>query len=223
MKTCKACQKEFDENLTYCPFCGAENADKKLTYFERKHARDRDTQIILDKASIQQSDEDVAQAGNVEELVVEKVQDFKKAKVFCIARFSASVVFAIACLVFGWITISNDINNNLKLIVILVAFLAIGVCASIIISDIYAYVTMRKMNDGDFSIRKIYYSKGPMFRSGNGLYEIKTYKKCDECQTNMHVEVKDDVIFLVCDTNRSHLYKIEKDAYIAYFKDKLSK
>ncbi len=223
MKICKKCQKEFDDNLTFCPFCNAENADKKLTYFERKQARDKDTQIILDKASIQNCDEEVAKEGSVASLDVLHVQNYKKAKLFSLIRLSASLLFAIACLVAAWIASSKDINANLKLAVILVAFLAIAVCASILISDIFAFLSLRKMSAEDFSLRKIYYSRGPLFRSKDDIYEIITNSECDECKSKMHLELKDDTLFLVCNVNRSHIYKIEKDAYVAYLKDKLSK
>ena len=68
MKTCKKCNKEFDENLTFCPFCGAENADRKLTYIERKKAREEDTEFMLSKASIKQRDIDSAKEANIDDV-----------------------------------------------------------------------------------------------------------------------------------------------------------
>ena len=223
MKTCIKCQKQFDENLTYCPFCGAENADKKLTYFEKKQARDKDTEFILSKASIQNADEESAKSGSPEDLVLEKFQSFKKSKLFSILRFSVSLLFAIACLVVAWITVNREIDGNLKLVVIFAAFIAIAVCASVFISDIYSFIYLRKFADGDFSLRKIYFTKGPILKHGDDLYEIKTYKACEDCNSKMHLELKDDDLYFVCDANRSHLYKIDKNTYIEYFKDKLSK
>ena len=222
MKVCKKCQKEFDENLTYCPFCGAENADKKLTYFERKIARDKDTEIILNKASIQNEDIEQAKDGSASDLVIEKTQETKKAKIISLIRIGLSLVLAIACLVLAFVATKNDINPNLKLVVILLAFLAVAVCASVFISDIYSYLTLRKMSEEDFSIRKIYYTKSPMFVYGDSIYEIKTNLVCDKCNSKMHIEIKDEDLFLVCDVNRSHLVRIKKEDYISYFKDKLS-
>ena len=223
MKTCKKCQKEFDENLTYCPFCGAENADKKLTYIERKQAREKDTEVILNKASIQQSDIENAESIDPSELILERFTALKKTKLNNLTAILCSLASSIIFIVFAYIISNKDINSNLKLITILVAFIAVAVMASIFISSLYTYTSLNKMKTEDFSIKKIYFTKGPIMYFKGDIYEIKTYKMCDKCNNKMHVEMVDETLFLVCDTNRSHLYKIEKDAYIAHFREKLSK
>ena len=222
MKVCKKCQKEFNDNLTFCPFCGAENADKKLTYFEKKTAKEQDKEFIISKASIQDEDAKNAKEISADNLTVKLVTPLKKAKLLSILKIASSAIALVMLLVIGFLVANMDINKNIKLFTIMGAFLLVAVCGSLLISEIYVMLAIKKIESEDFSLRKIYYMLGPVFCYGNNVYEINTNMQCDDCNEKMHVELKDDDVYLVCNKNREHICKITKDNYILYLKDKLS-
>ncbi len=150
MKTCKSCKKEFNENLTFCPFCGAENSDRKLTYIERKKAREKDTELLLSKASIQQEDIDNAKEFDENKIGLEKVQEIKKARLYSILRVAISLIAFISCIICAELTLKGDINANIKLLIIVVAFFAVAFVASIFISDTYTIIAFKKIEKGEF-------------------------------------------------------------------------
>ncbi len=222
MKVCKKCQKEFNDNLTFCPFCGAENADKKLTYFEKKSARDADQEFIISKASIQEDDAKNAPEISADNLTFRLVTPIKKAKLLSIIKIAASAIAIAAMLIIGFLVANMDINKNIKLLVIMAAFALVAVGGSILISEVYVTLAIKKIENEDFSLRKIYYMLGPVFCYEKNIYEISTNTTCEKCGEKMHVEVKDDDVYLVCNKDREHICKITKDNYILYLKDKLS-
>jgi len=222
MKTCKKCGKEFNEELTFCPFCGSENAERKLSYIEKKQARDKDTQIILEKASIQQKDIDGAKGAEPSDVFFEKVNEIKKLKILSVVRIVIALAIMVGCIVWGKIAGDWDIDPSLKILVIAIAFIAFAVAASIFISDIYTFRAFSVLEKKENSIRKIAFTKGPMFAHEGKVMELKTNKTCPCCGSEMHVETIDDEIVLVCDKNREHLYKVDKDAFNNIIREKLS-
>ncbi len=221
MKTCKKCNKEFDENLTFCPFCGAENADRKLTYIERKKAREEDTEFMLSKASIQQRDIDSAKQANLEDIKAQKIGDLKAEQKKSFARIFAGATLMLCSLLPAWLLLHEDINPNLKWVVIVVAFLVVAIGASVLISDIYITRALKEMEKQDFTVKKVQFNKGPMFVYSGALYELVAKNTCPCCGTEMHIEDLDNDIYIVCSTNRSHIYKVDKEAFIESFKDKI--
>ena len=221
MKTCKYCNKEFDDNLTFCPFCGKENADKKLTYIEKKQAREKDTEVILSKASIQDEESKNAHELDVSAVFAEKVDTLKKLQLFSIIRIVAAIVIMIGCIVWAQLTLRNDYDSNVKLVIVIVAYFAVAVAATILISDIYTTMAYKNLKNTEFSLRKINFTKGPMFFYKDNVYEIKTNENCKQCDGELHVEDKDDEIYLVCSKNRAHLYKVNKEAFIEVVKSKI--
>ena len=221
MKTCKKCNKEFDENLTFCPFCGAENADRKLTYIERKKARDMDTEFMLSKASIQQRDIDSAKEANIDDLKTQKIGDLKVEQKKSFARIFAGATLMLGGLLPAWFLVQNDINPNLKWVIIVVAFFVVAIGASILISDIYITRALKEMEKQEFLVKKVQFNKGPMFVYGGALYELQAKNTCPCCGTEMHIEEMDNDIYIVCSTNREHIYKVNKEAFMETFKVKI--
>ena len=221
MKTCKYCNKEFDEELTFCPFCGKENTDKKLTYIEKKQAREKDTEIILSRASIQQSDLVNVKMADISTIYAEKDGDIKKLKIASIIRMIVSIVVMIGCIIWAQLTLKGEIGDNIKLVIVIAAYFVVAVAATILISDIYIYRAYMALEKNDLALRKISFVKGPMFLLNGVVYEIKTNETCKLCDGEMHVEDKDDEIYLVCSKNRAHLYKVDKLAFMESFKVKI--
>lgn len=221
MKTCKYCNKEFDESLTFCPFCGKANSDKNLTYIEKKQARDKDTEIILSKAAIQESDLVDIKTMDTSTIFAEKDATIKHLKIMSLIRMIISIVVMVGCVVWAQLTLNGDVASNAKLLIIIVAYFAVAVAATILISDIYAIRAYNNLEKEDFSIRKINFVKGPMFAYSGTIYELKTNEKCGLCDGELHVEDKDDQIYLVCSKDRSHIYKVDKEAFIESFKVKI--
>ena len=221
MKTCKKCNKEFDENLTYCPFCGAENSDRKLTYVERKKAREEDTEYILSKASIQQRDIDNAKSANASDVVADKIADLKRAKQISLTRIFASLTLMLAPLLAAYLTVQEVTNPNIKWLIIVAVFLIVAFGASVFISEIYVYRALKEIEKSNFLVKKVYFNKGPIFSYSGSVYELKTNKSCEECTSLMHIEEMDGEIYIVCSNNRSHIFKVDKEAFISDFKDKI--
>ena len=221
MKVCLKCQKEFDDKLTFCPFCGAENGDKKLTYFEKKEAREHDREVMISKASIQDEDVESAKPISADVLTVQKINSIKKAEMIAIIKSAISLIILIALLVTAFIISKLDVNDNIKLAVILGAFILVAACASVIISEGYAFVAIKKLKGQDFSFRKIFYQKGPVFSFKDDLFEVGSDANCKECDNKTHVEIKDEDLFVVCNVDRAHLFKIDRDECIAILKEKI--
>ena len=221
MKTCKKCNKEFDENLTFCPFCGAENADRKLTYIERKKAREDDTEFMLSKASIQQRDIDAAKEANIDDVKTQKIGELNSEKTKSIVRLLASLSLILCILLPEWLLVKEDINPNLEWAVIVIAFLVVATGASIFISEIYVTRSLNEMEKQDFLVKKVQFNKGPMFVYSGALYELSAKNTCPCCGDDMHIEVMDNVIYIVCSKNREHIYKVDREGFIESFKDKI--
>ncbi len=221
MKTCKHCGKEFDDALTFCPFCEKENADKKLTYIEKKQAKDKDTEIILSKASIQ--DEDIKDVMTMEPTAIfaGKEGTREHLELLSIIRMFVSVVVIIGCIIWAQITLGNDLDQNIKLLIVVVAYFVVAVAGAILISDVYIIRAFRALEKDEYTLKKINFGKGPMFAAKGVIYEIKTNAKCRMCDGDLHVEDKDNEIYLVCSHNRAHLYKVDKDKFFEGFKDQI--
>ena len=55
---CPNCKHENKEHATFCEKCGAqlESEKKKMSFFERRQAKERERLYILSKASLQEED-----------------------------------------------------------------------------------------------------------------------------------------------------------------------
>jgi len=221
MKTCKFCGKEFDENLTFCPFCGKENAERKLTYMEKKKAREKDTEIILSKASIQDEDIKKANEGQLSWLYSEKVGTIRNSKTKSLILIILSIIAMIGCVVWAQITLKNDIQNNLKLLIVVVAYFVVAVAGAICISEIHVFRAYLNLEKQPLVVSKVTFNKGPMFVYKDCLYEMETSEKCHLCDGELHVEEKEGQIVFVCSKNRAHLYTINMEEYFAQFKEKI--
>ena len=221
MKACKFCGKEFDENLTFCPFCGKENAERKLTYVEKKKAREKDTEIILSKASIQEEDLKQAKDGQIDWLYSEAIGTTKSSKIKSLILILLSVLAMVGCVVWAQLTLKNDIQNNIKLLIVVVAYFAVAVAGAICISEINVFRNYLNLEKQPLVVKKVTFNKGPLFTYKDMLYEMKTTEKCHLCEGNLHVEEKDGQIVFVCSQNRAHLYTINMEEYFAQFKEKI--
>ena len=223
MKTCKWCNKEFDEKLTFCPFCGKENADKKLSYIEKKQAKDKDTQVMLSKASIQ--DEDIKDVSFVDpsNVTTQKHKSIKELKILNIISIVISVLVIAACITLAEIYLKGSVASNVKLLIVTVAYFIVAIMATLLMSEIGAFISFRAISKTQFLIMKVYFGKGPMFTYNGFVYELATNKSCEVCEGVMHVEAKDDEIFLVCSKDRSHILKVDKEKFIEAFKVEIEK
>ncbi len=55
---CPNCQKENKDGASFCEKCGAQlvSEKKRMSFFERRQAKERERQYILSKASLQEED-----------------------------------------------------------------------------------------------------------------------------------------------------------------------
>ena len=65
------------------------------------------------------------------------------------------------------------------------------------------------------------FGKDPVFAFNGDLYELKCKGTCLACGSEMHVELVEDKIFAICNSNRGHLYKVDREKFIEGFKTQI--
>lgn len=213
MRICKHCGKEINDEDIFCPHCGAEidSDKKKLNFLERREEREREKQFILSKASLQSDDVKQAPLWNIDDLFIQKKVEAKKAKSTAIVRIIIELIVAIACIVLDEIIArgTEELNSNIKLLVIFATFIIIAICVAFFISDLHYLQTLNKMAKSNVAIKKMKYGEDPTMYHDGVLYELSTKASCPNCRSENHIEEFEGGLYVVCNTNRTHLYKID--------------
>jgi len=213
MRICKHCGKEMKDEDVFCPHCGAETDSdkKKLTFLEKREEREREKQFILSKASLQSDDVKEAPNWDIDDLFVQKKVEAQKAKRVAIVRIIIELIVAIACVVLDEIIArgESELNANIKLLAIFITFVIIAICVAFFISDLHYLMILNKMAKSNIAIKKMKYGEDPTIYHDGVLYELSTKKNCLNCGSENHIEEFEGGLYVVCNTNRTHLYKID--------------
>lgn len=210
---CPNCRHENQEGATFCEKCGAqlESEKKKLSFFERRQAKERERLYILSKASLQEEDvKDIQDLdmGEVETIAKGKKNAVKKSTQL---RLALAIIGVIISVVAIYVVGRLKFNDTLKVTVILALFLGCFTSGAFTIDYGYRMRMINAMSKSNFAIKKISYGKPPVMLVGDTFYELKIKAKCDVagCGATMHIEEFNGEFIAVCDADRAHLRRLD--------------
>ncbi len=222
MKKCPICGKEIDENLPFCPHCGAQvKSDKEsLTWGEKRQQRERVNQQNIEKSYLHQ-DEIVGLEYVPHDQITLKAKgktqkEWQKNVIWiCVATLIVLVGFALF-----FVFKKFEFNKTLKVFLVLAVFLFEAFALSKIVECVYAVRMLSAMKKSNFAIKKIEYGKPPKVNIDGDLYEILVNTGCPECLCpTRHIEELDGKFVVVCDQNRTHLMLLDTTAFNPHSKE----
>ncbi|MDE7337519.1 MAG: zinc ribbon domain-containing protein, partial [Clostridia bacterium] len=187
---CPNCKHENKEQATFCEKCGAqlESEKKKMSFFERRQAKERERIYILSKASLQEDDiKDIRDMdmGEVEALPKGKKDAIKKSAALRLALSILGVIIGVIAIY----TVGRlKFNDTARVAVILVLFLLSFTAGAYAIDYGYRTKMILAMCKSDFAVKKISYGKPPVMLVNGMFYDLKIKSKCDMagCGAEMH-------------------------------------
>ncbi|MDE6189563.1 MAG: zinc ribbon domain-containing protein [Clostridia bacterium] len=211
---CPNCKHDNKEGATFCERCGAqlESEKKRLSFFERRQAKERERQYIISKASLQE--EDVKDIRDMDMGEVEAVVkgDKRTVKRDTTIRFSLSIVGVIIAVALIYIVGRAQFNDTARVTVILALFLLCFTAAAFAIDYGYRLRMINAMCKSSFAVKKISYGKPPVMLLSDKFYELKIKTKCDLCGAQMHIEEYNGEFIAVCNADRAHLRRLDAAA-----------
>lgn len=216
MRRCEKCGKQFEDEMNFCPDCGAEwiRPDKKISFFEKRKAKDRETQEILSKASINVTDIIDIEEGAHDCINFKHLGKLKDRLKKTIIFFSLSILALLVCIIGIVVMKLIKMNETVKTLLILAFFLCGFVSVSYFMTLLYQLRVYKTMCKSSFAIKKINYGKPAQLNIMGNLFEINTCQTCPMClqTTKMHLEEFQGNFIVVCDTDRSHLLNLNTSA-----------
>lgn len=211
MKTCPACGNSVRDEAKFCDRCGAPCPDpeKKLSYAERRAAKDRETQRILDASYLHPEQSPDRPAWDTQALTIRPVGKAKKLYAVRMAACVCAALLIVGCMIGVVILRSAQMHNNLKLGITLGMFLISAASLAVILDFSYWLRSVHAMQKSTYAVQKISYGKPPWLLVGDTLYRLEPSLNCPDCDSPTHIEQTDGILYVVCDTDRTHLFPID--------------
>ena len=210
---CPNCRHENKDDATFCEKCGAQliSEKKKMSFFERRQAKEREKLYILSKASLQEDDiKDIRDLdmGEVESIPKGKKDQVKKTTAL---RLALSIIGLVISIILIYIVGRTKFNDTLRVMVILFLFLLCFTAGAYAIDYGYRMRMINAMCKSTFAIKKISYGKPPVMLLNDTFYDLKIKTKCDiaGCGAEMHIEEYNGEFIAVCNADRSHLRRLD--------------
>lgn len=209
---CPNCNHENEENATFCSKCGAElvSESRKMSFFERRQAREREKIYLMSKASLQAEDLKNIKDYDMGEVVVKPMGDKQKIKKKTTLIFALSIMGIVLMVLFIYLVSKISMNDTLKVVIILALFIACATAGAYALDYGYRYRMIKAMIKSPFAIKKLSYGKPPVMLIGNTFYTLELSAKCDieGCGADMHIEEYNGEFIAVCNADRMHLRKL---------------
>lgn len=212
MKNCPICGKEIDENLPFCPHCGAQikSDNQRMTWGEKRQQRDLINQQNIEKSYLHQDEIVGIDYLPNDQITLKQKGKTHKEWVKNIVIISISALVIILGMVLFFVFKKFEFNKTLKVFLVLVVFLLEAFALAKIVECSYAVRMLTAMKKTDFAIKKIEYGKPPKVNIDGNLYEILVNTGCPECLCpTRHIEELDGKFVVVCDQNRAHLMLLD--------------
>lgn len=209
---CPNCHHDNKEGATFCEKCGAqlESEKKRLSFFERRQAKERERIYLMSKASLQA--EDVENIGDYDmgEVTAKPVGEIKKLLTRATLFLVLSIIGIAVCVLAIYLIGKFDFNDTLRVVLILAFFLGCAVAGGYTIDLAYRVRMLKAMSKSNFAVKKLSYGKPPVMNVNGKCYELTLDAKCDidGCGATMHIEEYNGEFIAVCDADRSHLRKL---------------
>lgn len=213
---CPNCRHENSQEARFCEKCGAqlESESKRMTYFQKRQAKENERRFILSKAGLQA--EDVADIENMDMGEVEATPISSKSamKKTAIVKFVLSLAATIICIGLIFLLGKLKFNASLRVALIFLVFVACATGGAYAIDNGYKLRMINAMSKSVFAVKKINYGKPPYMLSGDTFYALKIKTQCaaEGCGASMHIEEYNGEFIAVCDADRSHLRKLDCSA-----------
>lgn len=209
---CPNCHHENKEGATFCEKCGAqlESEKKRLSFFERRQAKEREKIYLMSKASLQAEDVENIEDYDMGEVETRPLGDLKsllkKNTLFLVLSIIGIILSVVAIYLIG----KFKFNDTLRVLLILVFFLLCAVSGGYTIDLSYKVRMLKAMSKSSFAIKKLSYGKPPVMSIDGKCYELTLSSKCDieGCGSTMHIEEYNGEFIAVCDADRSHLRRL---------------
>lgn len=210
---CPNCSHENKEGASFCEKCGAQliSEKRRMSFFERRQAKERERQYILSKASLQAEDlQDISDMdmGEVEAIAV---CDKAKMKRITAIKFACSIIVIAVCIGLIYLLGRLQFNATARVALIFVVFVICACGAAYAIDNGYKLRVVKAMCKSNFAVKKISYGKPPFMLSGDKFYMLRIKTPCDieGCGSTMHIEEYNGEFIAVCDADRSHLRRLD--------------
>ncbi len=209
---CPNCQHENKEGATFCEKCGAqlESEKKRLSFFERRQARERERIYLMSKASLQAEDVENIADYDMGEVTAKPIGEIGKILKKSVLILVLSILGIAVCVAGIYVIGKLNFNDTLRVMLILVLFLGCAVAGGYTIDYSYRVRMLKAMSKSNFAVKKLSYGKPPVMNIDGKCYELTLDAKCDidGCGASMHIEEYNGEFIAVCDADRSHLRKL---------------
>ncbi|MDE6474937.1 MAG: zinc ribbon domain-containing protein [Clostridia bacterium] len=210
---CPNCQHENKEGASFCEKCGAQlvSERKRMSFFERRQAKERERQYILSKASLQEEDLKDIPDIDMGEVEATAVCDKVKMKRTTAIKFALSIVVIAVCIGLIFLLGKLQFNATARVVLIFVVFIICAAGGAYAIDNGYKLRVVNAMCKSNFAVKKISYGKPPYMLSGNTFYALRIKTPCDiqGCGSTMHIEEYNGEFIAVCDADRGHLRRLD--------------
>lgn len=178
---------------------------QKLEYFLKAKERNEQEKLEIINKSILHKE----QLSNLNKYPTEKIKlkyydDFDKFSKKTYIQFSVVIAIMVILIALCFVMKYVKFNESVKVVVLLVLFLGIFACFSIIVERFYRINCIKYLKEKGKGIRKISYGKPPIMLKDGKLYVVEC-GECLECGGKSHIEELDESEVVVCDMDRMHL------------------
>ncbi|MDE5654437.1 MAG: zinc-ribbon domain-containing protein [Clostridia bacterium] len=210
---CPHCQHENEDDVRFCEKCGAQlvSEKKRMSFFERRQAKERERQYILSKASLQAEDLEDIRDLDMGEVEATPVCDKDKMKKVTSVKLALAIIDIAVCVGLIFLLGRLQYNSTLRVVLIFVVFVLCATGGAFAIDNGYKLRMVKAMCKSNFAVKKISYGKPPYMLSGNTFYALTIKTPCDieGCGASMHIEEYNGEFIAVCDANRAHLRRLD--------------
>ncbi|MDE7191026.1 MAG: zinc ribbon domain-containing protein [Clostridia bacterium] len=208
---CPNCRHENNEGSSFCEKCGAQlvSEKKRMSFFERRQAKERERQYILSKASLQAEDLENIPDIDMGEVEATTVCDKVKMKRSTAIKFALSIIVVAVCIGLIFLLGKLQFNATARVALIFVVFVVCAAGGAYAIDNGYKLRVVKAMCKSNFAVKKISYGKPPYMLSGNTFYSLNIKTACDICGATMHIEEYNGEFIAVCDADRGHLRRLD--------------
>ena len=210
---CPNCHHENKEGVSFCEKCGAQLVaeKKRMSFFERRQAKEKERQYLLSKDSLQDDDLQDVKDMDMGEVAVTAVSNKSKMIKLTALKFSLSLVVIVICIALIFVIGKLKFNDTLRIVLIFILFLLCSIGGAYAIANGYKLRMIKAMCKSPFAVKKIGYGNPPYMLIGDTFYQLRISTPCDVegCGASMHIEEYNGEFIAVCDADRGHLRRLD--------------
>lgn len=182
---------------------------QKLEYFLKAKERNEQEKIeIINKSTLHKEQLTNLNKYPIENIKLKYYGDFDKFSKKTYIQFSLFIATMVILIALCFVMKYLNFNETAKVVVLLVIFLGIFTCFSIVVERFYRINCIKYLKEKGKGIRKISYGKPPIMLKDGKLYVVEC-GECLECGGKSHIEELEESEVVVCDMDRMHLSLVD--------------